>query len=440
MLIIGGYYGSERRASLGEDIDHITVFLMAIASQVDLKDPKCSKFVPFCKVGTGYSMEELKQLRDKLRSCMRPYNNSPPDYWPSWTPSVSERPDYVVADPSKSVLLECRGAELVRTEKFAAGVCLRFPKVSRLRLDKSWDLCMTVAEVQSLTQSLMRGDQPTASAEMPRPSIPEKRRYAGKRTGDVALLFKDTDTSDVQPRSQLFVGHEFLFLTLRGCVQTKEDLERLVVQHGGTKVQNCLKSTTDVIASDEKVLRVQHLIQTYDLDIKKPEWVQACVEAGQLVVAGPRYLLHASAQTSEYFRSCFSPYGDSYFVDFCSANDLFGLAMSVPMADAETQIKRLRGNWQDALPEELRVVWNNMLTHKLSKCQVYVSGDRDTLEGKLWRGLAEVRLTALGASIASQLQPSVTHILELPGSGKKESWPATVDVVNIDWLLRVTTL
>jgi len=441
LLIIGGYYGSERRAGGSEDIDHITVFLMAIASQVDLKNPKRSKFVPFCKVGTGYSLEALKQLRDKLRPCMRPYNNTPPDYWPSWAPSASERPDYVVADPSKSVLLECRGAELVRTEKFAAGICLRFPKVSRLRLDKSWSLCMTVAEVQSLTQSLMRGDQPTPSAEVRAAcSPPEKRRCAGKRTGEVAMLFKDTDTSDVKSLSQLFVGHEFFFLTLRGCPQTKEDLERLVVQHGGTKVQNCLKSTTDVVASDENVLKVRNFIQAYNLDIKKPEWVQACVDAGQLVVAGPRYLLHTSTQTRNYFEACFSPYGDSYFVDFSSAKDLIGLAMALPLEVVETQIKRLKGNWQEALPEDLRAGWANMRTHQLSKYQVYVSGEEDTLEGKLWRGLAEVRLTALGASVASDLQLGVTHVLELPGSGKAESWPRDVAVVDVDWLLRVTAL
>ena len=354
LLIVGGYYGSERRTSIGDDIDHITVFLMAIASSVDRKDPSRCKFVPFCKVGTGYSLEDLRQLREKLRSCMRPYNNTPPDYWPSWAPSVSERPDYVVTDPSKSVLLECRGAELVRTEKFPAGICLRFPKVSRLRLDKSWDLCMTVAEVQNLTQSLIRGDQPVPAAEVPQQSSPPQKRYTGKRVGEVALFFKDTDTSDIQPLSQIFAGHEFLFLTLRGCSQSKEELERLVVQYGGSKVQNFLQSTTDIIASDASVLKVQNFIQTFDLDIKKPEWILACVDTQEVVEAGPRYLLHTSSQTSEYIRTHFSPYGDAYFVDYYNAKDLMNVAMSVSKNIVDEAKGEMRDNWAKTLPEEFQ--------------------------------------------------------------------------------------
>jgi hypothetical protein len=48
---------------------------------------------------------------------------------------ANRSPD-VVIDPSKSVLVEIKGAELTPTDQFSAGYALRFPRVLRLRLDK----------------------------------------------------------------------------------------------------------------------------------------------------------------------------------------------------------------------------------------------------------------------------------------------------------------
>lgn len=433
LLIIGGYFGNERRTRSGDDIDHITVFLMAIASSIDLKEPGRSKLVPFCKVGTGYTLEELKQLRDKLRVCMKPYRN-PPDFWPAWTPAASEKPDYVVTDPSKSVVLECRGAELVRTEKFAAGICLRFPKVSRLRLDKTWDQCMTVAEVQNLTQCLMQGETPaTSTTESQVPPATEKRRNTGKRVGEVAPAFKDTDTSEVQQLSSIFAGHEFLFLTLRGCSHTKEELERLVVQHGGSKVQNCQQSTTDVVASDVNVLKVRHFIHTTDRDIKTPQWLLDCIQAGEWLSPSPKDLLHISARTQHVFDTSFSPFGDSYFVDYRSAKQLSDIALSLP----ERLVKTLPDQWLESLPEELQSAWSELKTQTLTGYRVFVQGG-NSLEDRLWRGLVEVRLRARGAEVEATLHPEVTHVVELPGCRESKDWPSSVAVVDTDWVLRTT--
>jgi len=61
--------------------------------------------------------------------------------------------------------------------------------------------------------------------------------------------------------------------------------------------------------------------------------------------------------------------------------------MALPSEVAETQIKRLRGKLQEALPEDLYVAWDNIRTHKLSSTK-YVSGG--PFEGKLWTGLVAV--------------------------------------------------
>ena len=51
----------------GNPFEHITHFLLGLAKHVDVKNPMNSVFVPFCKVGTGYSMSELTDIRSKLR-------------------------------------------------------------------------------------------------------------------------------------------------------------------------------------------------------------------------------------------------------------------------------------------------------------------------------------------------------------------------------------
>lgn len=66
LLVVGGYYGKSHRAGTENEHAHVTVFLVALASRIDLKEPVRSKFIPLCKVGTGYSLGELGELRRQL--------------------------------------------------------------------------------------------------------------------------------------------------------------------------------------------------------------------------------------------------------------------------------------------------------------------------------------------------------------------------------------
>ena len=68
--------------------------------------------LPFAKVGTGYSFDELDVLRNKLRPVFKMYNpRNPPSQFGKWSPAAGERPD----------------------------VSLRFPRVVKIRYDKDWN-------------------------------------------------------------------------------------------------------------------------------------------------------------------------------------------------------------------------------------------------------------------------------------------------------------
>lgn len=144
LIIIGGFFGERRRAggaagSTAEWTDHITVFLMGVIKKVDLKDVSNASVIPFCKVGTGYSMEELGELRSRLRGNWRMYDaRVPPNSFAKWTPAMSERPDVYISDLSKSVVLEVKAGELVISEQYPTFYTLRFPRVVKIRYDKDW--------------------------------------------------------------------------------------------------------------------------------------------------------------------------------------------------------------------------------------------------------------------------------------------------------------
>lgn len=63
LVIIGGYFGEAKRATKGLDwSDNISCFLLGVVKEFDPNNINNTCIVPFVKVGTGYSQEELEKL------------------------------------------------------------------------------------------------------------------------------------------------------------------------------------------------------------------------------------------------------------------------------------------------------------------------------------------------------------------------------------------
>lgn len=137
----------------GQDwTDHINVFLCGVIKKIDKKDTVNNCLVyPFTRVGTGYSMEELEQLRLKLKPFWAKYDaRFPPPLFGRWVPSMSDRPDVYITDISKSVVLEIRAGELQVSDQYPTLYTLRFPRVLKIRYDKLWDEAFTETELKEL--------------------------------------------------------------------------------------------------------------------------------------------------------------------------------------------------------------------------------------------------------------------------------------------------
>eukprot|EP00438_Fugacium_kawagutii_P022724 Skav216430 [mRNA] locus=scaffold3139:314877:323558:- [translate_table: standard] len=118
LIVVGAYFGdsARRRALQGQSTDladHCSQFLLAALRHSSTPE---ASVVTVCRVGTGFSMDQLKEMRAKLR----PYLKRP-----------KSKPDAVLDSPSHGFVME----------EYEFGHTLRFPRaVKAFRDDKAGNL------------------------------------------------------------------------------------------------------------------------------------------------------------------------------------------------------------------------------------------------------------------------------------------------------------
>lgn len=102
------------------------------------------------------------------------------------------------------------------------------------------------------------------------------------------LQFQDTDTSNIQIESNLFMGFVFCIINLEeksialsegqvGSYGSKSFLEQEIHKHSGNKVQNDCYLVTHYIA-EHFDFRVEAIIRKYNCNILRPNWVLHCLQ------------------------------------------------------------------------------------------------------------------------------------------------------------------
>ena len=385
LIIIGGYYGEGKRINTnntfsqsipntlnindGDDInmnqdyysDSVTTFLMGIGKTIDLENPTQSIILPIVKVGTGYNMPTLNTIRNKLRPYWKKYDSkNPPSLFGKWKPGQSEKPDVYIDDPSISIILEVKAAEIVPSETFPSKITLRFPRVEKTRFDKNWSDVLQYNELIKLydisvnnvkknndlyneeenkvqhkhiikkgkRKNIMNSLESDFDSDISSEDFRGKKNKKEELYSRILPSFRDTDTSYVNKISNLFNGFQFLILLLDDNANInstmKQNLEYLIVEHGGEKVQNYLSSVTHII-SNKVDLRAKNIIKMHDVNIIKSKWVEDCIKNKKLMKISPKYLTHANEETLEIFKSTIDDYGDSYFeeVDIPTLEGIF---------------------------------------------------------------------------------------------------------------------
>jgi DNA ligase 4 len=88
-----------------------------------------------CRVGGGFTYEELRDFRAKLDKVKLPWSahKTCPSLAPWKISKKDDQPDFFIP-PCDSFVLQIKCAELVPSISFSAGVTCRFPRLQRLKL------------------------------------------------------------------------------------------------------------------------------------------------------------------------------------------------------------------------------------------------------------------------------------------------------------------
>ncbi|OLQ05168.1 DNA ligase 4 [Symbiodinium microadriaticum] len=126
--------------------------------------------VTVCKVGTGFSMEQLKEMRAKLRPHLKRYDpHRAPSWMGGWRGGPRSKPDAVIDSPANGFVMEVRAAEIVPTEEYEFGHTLRFPRaVKPMREDKEW---VDANTDKDLSDFLVEGARGALAGRRVRPKV-----------------------------------------------------------------------------------------------------------------------------------------------------------------------------------------------------------------------------------------------------------------------------
>uniref|UniRef100_A0A1B6FIK3 DNA ligase 4 n=1 Tax=Cuerna arida TaxID=1464854 RepID=A0A1B6FIK3_9HEMI len=296
LLIIGGYYGEGRRRGL------ISHFLLALAQPApDGEEPVV--FESVTRVGSGCTMEELAALSRQLEPHWKRCQPNKPPTGLLWT---REKPELWI-EPQNSVILQVKASEVVRSDFYQTGYTLRFPRIEKVRYDKPWKDCLTTDEFTKLrlaASGSLVGSYITAQS--PR----AKKRRAAQPQPSVSAQFRATHLDHVKAHSQLFTGKEICVLT--GLLEiSKQDLERQVVENGGTVVLNPGKATYCVIVGTENI-RVTNVCKAGTYNVVRAQWLLHSLDAGQLLEWTPADVVSGTPETMDQLVQQYDQYGDSF--------------------------------------------------------------------------------------------------------------------------------
>lgn len=125
LVCLGAFYGTGNKGGM------MSVFLMGCY------DPNLDTWCTVTKVGNGFDDATLEKLQKELKMVKISKNSSKVPDW--LTVKKNMVPDFVAANPKEAPVWEIAGAEFSKAEVHTAdGISIRFPRVTKVRDDKSW--------------------------------------------------------------------------------------------------------------------------------------------------------------------------------------------------------------------------------------------------------------------------------------------------------------
>ncbi|KAL1006226.1 hypothetical protein UPYG_G00069490 [Umbra pygmaea] len=399
LLIVGGYWGKGRRGGM------MSHFLVAVA-EAPMSGGKPSVFHTFCRIGSGYTMKELYDLGLKLAKHWKVYRKNDP---PTSILCGTERPE-VYIDPCNSVIIQVKAAEIVSSDMYKTNCTLRFPRIEKIREDKEWHQCMTLAELDQF-RNKASGKLFSRHLHLNDNDEPGKKKRkmpaAAKLKKAVAIIdhFKSQDLSGVSKETDMFEDVEFC--VMNGSPEhPKSQLEKAVARCGGIVVQNPGRDTYCVIAAVEN-MRVKNMIASDQHDIVRPAWLLDCLDRKQFVPWQPCHMIHMSPSTKEHFAKEYDCYGDSYFVDTDEQQlkEIFNRIRNIDTSST-----------QCITTVEEKFGWDDLPTSMFRPFTVYLDryadiGDANSIIPANCLDTRALELRLHGGIVVQKIEEGVTHVI-----------------------------
>ncbi|KAF8065480.1 LIG4 [Scenedesmus sp. PABB004] len=319
-LIIGVYLGEGGRGG------QLSEFLLGLREGGGLGGAGGAepvRWCSFCKVGTGMSNADRGELRRLLESRLTPAGPGvrPPA---CYRLCGREKPHFWVSEPLHSVVVEVRAdARTIVSRQYAADICLRFPRISKIKWDRN---ALSVTSYAELEQQVQENKGRLAEAkrdlELGVPVVPRRGKQArGRNAGKAAAARRPPrpllapgaelpDVSGVEVVTGLLAGREVAFLSyapdgLPAAARdaAKRDLGAIVARHGGRQVTTRGAKTAYVFAASLNDAYVEALRRQEDTspqsaaDVLSVEWLCELDAASELPPIMPRHRLYLTHTT-----------------------------------------------------------------------------------------------------------------------------------------------
>ncbi|GLC67576.1 hypothetical protein PLESTF_000576000 [Pleodorina starrii] len=310
-------------------------------------------YVTFATVGIGLTREQRRWvLEPRLAGNMAA---SPRDVEgggraarlravPGWcraTGCRDEWPDWWVVDPEQSVVVQVNAdVRLTRTANFAAGYTTRFPRITRIRVDKSPREATSLRELRELVRQAAAaaggaaaetagGGAGGAARLIPETSLaggrsggrrsapPQRRQPARPAVARVPLNLLTTDTSEVPVHFDVLAGAFVVLEGLYGAAvaRRRSELSRLVRQLGGRCSANYVPNgecRTSYVIVDEWVDSCHG--RDTRRDLLRPDWLEDCYMQRRLIwPPKPAHAWRLSQATLAAHADQVDAYGDPYY-------------------------------------------------------------------------------------------------------------------------------
>eukprot|EP00892_Ulva_mutabilis_P006390 jgi/Ulvmu1/4122/UM019_0101.1 len=258
----------------------------------------------FIRVSSGLNAEERREVHSRLQGNLvdagpRPRGGACSSA-PEWLHVATEQewPDYWVEDYTKSVVLEIKGdVRLQESNTYGTGFTMRFPRIERMREDKSWQQVDTMATLREKVQEMQLQAVRRTTRTQPR----QTRRTAAK----VSAVFGMVE-SDAPAEMQALEGMYIVVLP-QSCVNAAEQRELAdMIARAGAKPSGGVKPGRGdrVIVGQAPAARYRAQLNAHikrcgtDVDVLTADWLQSCLLCGGDKQPLPRHFVHMSASTA----------------------------------------------------------------------------------------------------------------------------------------------